>query len=937
MYAKLLTGDGVYPRLHPLVADSGNPNKHVAVDHKFSTESLLFPTSNTFETSPEAVFLIEAVVDLASESGLRFANDVISATSALESSMKTGSSSVSVSIAYRVIPSTAQSASLPFACLLANANIVGTENISALLSIEDVASKTAEELVAAIPNLADDKKAELTSLFASSSCVDQAYLAVDLPADNFVAANGRMYAPDSTMISVDDLKLLLELELPQSRAMTKILSQELSFETTLYFDALARSSVLVSLEHNKPEQSKLTRSDMVSNILDFTTQTGLDIDALSFSWNQADVTGGAGSGKLQTQISAVVDPASEAAQRVAPLLLAFRDHFKLPLRLVLAPKSVLSGDEKNVPITSYYRFVADPFTTSKPKATFSNLPTNHVLTVRMDVAESWNIQQSKSLQDSDNLRCEVRSGCGDAAAAAAATSDGDNEDQAVPFHEQQHLTEVEYSLKNLLVFGQCYDAVRKSPPNGLQLTLTKHSKGKPSDSFDSSGSAQSVEVRADGSINPSDGDADDDSDSVNAESVDASDGHYSDTLVMKNVGYWQLRANPGVWDLSIAPGSRGAEIFDMVDGTVKQNRIKLLGKDVKTATKKLFVQDFVGSGELLLVKRRPGTEQMSLFYEDDGESDDTDDSKDGSGASVVKKDKGDNETEEEEEVINVFSLATGHLYERLLKIMMLSVTKRASVKVKFWLFENFLSPNFKATATSMAEKVGFEVAFVTYKWPEWLRGQSEKQRIIWGYKILFLDVLFPLDVKKIIYVDADQVVRGDLKELWDMDLQGAPYGYTPFCTSRESTLGFQFWRGGFWEQHLRGRPYHISALYVVDLEKFRKDLVGDNLRSIYQQLSADPNSLANLDQDLPNYAQHQVPIFSLPQEWLWCESWCSDESKAASKTIDLCNNPLHKENKVAMAKRVISGPLFEESWVELDEEVDQYDKEYFVTAGVSTS
>jgi UDP-glucose:glycoprotein glucosyltransferase len=55
--------------------------------------------------------------------------------------------------------------------------------------------------------------------------------------------------------------------------------------------------------------------------------------------------------------------------------------------------------------------------------------------------------------------------------------------------------------------------------------------------------------------------------------------------------------------------------------------------------------------------------------------------------------------------------------------------------------------------------------------------------------------------------------------------------------------------------------------------------VGDTLRATYDQLSRDPNSLANLDQDLPNYAQHQVPIFSLPQEWLWCESWCSDESK----------------------------------------------------------
>lgn len=38
-------------------------------------------------------------------------------------------------------------------------------------------------------------------------------------------------------------------------------------------------------------------------------------------------------------------------------------------------------------------------------------------------------------------------------------------------------------------------------------------------------------------------------------------------------------------------------------------------------------------------------------------------------------------------------------------------------------------------------------------------------------------------------------------------------------------------------------------------------------------------SLANLDQDLPNYAQYLIGIHSLDQEWLWCETWCSDESK----------------------------------------------------------
>lgn len=32
----------------------------------------------------------------------------------------------------------------------------------------------------------------------------------------------------------------------------------------------------------------------------------------------------------------------------------------------------------------------------------------------------------------------------------------------------------------------------------------------------------------------------------------------------------------------------------------------------------------------------------------------------------------------------------------------------------------------------MAEEYGFQYEFVTYKWPHWLRAQTEKQRIIWA-------------------------------------------------------------------------------------------------------------------------------------------------------------------------------------------------------------
>ncbi len=43
-------------------------------------------------------------------------------------------------------------------------------------------------------------------------------------------------------------------------------------------------------------------------------------------------------------------------------------------------------------------------------------------------------------------------------------------------------------------------------------------------------------------------------------------------------------------------------------------------------------------------------------------------------------------------------------------------------------------------------------------------------------------------------------------------------------------------------------PFFSSALYVVDLKKFRKIAAGDRLRGQYQALSQDPNSLSNLDQ-----------------------------------------------------------------------------------------
>jgi UDP-glucose:glycoprotein glucosyltransferase len=359
----------------------------------------------------------------------------------------------------------------------------------------------------------------------------------------------------------------------------------------------------------------------------------------------------------------------------------------------------------------------------------------------------------------------------------------------------------------------------------------------------------------------------------------------SDTIVMRSSGYWQLPANPGVWDIDLG-GQRSRTIYEM-------------------QPTELTVHSFAQRMFAVFVDVRPGMEGMRVYNLTISDTSNT-------------------------TRVDVFSVASGHLYERLLKIMMLAVRRRSAFSVKFWIIKAFLSPQFKATLPIMAARYNFSYQLVSYKWPSWLRPQHEKQRIIWGNKILFLDVLFPLELERVIYIDSDQIVRTDLIELMRMDFGDAPYAFTPFCDSRTDTEPFRFWKRGYWKEHLGPAKYHISALFAINLQRFRKMAAGDWIRYYYQQLSSDPGSLANLDQDLPNYAQSQIPIFSLPQNWLWCETWCSRETLKDAKTIDLCNNPLTKHPKLFVAQTMI------DEWPGLDEEVrnisagpDEYQKFFF--------
>ena len=85
--------------------------------------------------------------------------------------------------------------------------------------------------------------------------------------------------------------------------------------------------------------------------------------------------------------------------------------------------------------------------------------------------------------------------------------------------------------------------------------------------------------------------------------------------------------------------------------------------------------------------------------------------------------KPDNET-----TVHVMSIASGHLYERFLRIMMLTTLKNTNAKhIKFWFFGQFLSPKFKQFIPYFMSKYNCSIELISYRWPEWLRQPTENK------------------------------------------------------------------------------------------------------------------------------------------------------------------------------------------------------------------
>ena len=171
------------------------------------------------------------------------------------------------------------------------------------------------------------------------------------------------------------------------------------------------------------------------------------------------------------------------------------------------------------------------------------------------------------------------------------------------------------------------------------------------------------------------------------------DPHMVDTIVMANLGYLQLKANPGVWTLGLKDG-RSKEIFELQSvGSEGWS-----SRDIQTVGSDIVLTSFEGITIYPRVIRRKGKEAADVLEDDESSNNFVNQAgrilskwkSKITGPLTSVKSSGSSQAD-----INIFTLASGHLYERFIYIMIQSVLKHTSSSVKFWFIENFLSPSFK--------------------------------------------------------------------------------------------------------------------------------------------------------------------------------------------------------------------------------------------------
>ncbi|EJS41522.1 kre5p [Saccharomyces arboricola H-6] len=220
------------------------------------------------------------------------------------------------------------------------------------------------------------------------------------------------------------------------------------------------------------------------------------------------------------------------------------------------------------------------------------------------------------------------------------------------------------------------------------------------------------------------------------------------------------------------------------------------------------------------------------------------------------------ESDSYESSVNIFTvLEAGLREEEKYKQMVLSILSKCSEsqQVNFFILDQpFISDSLKKYCEyiNVSNEMRGNITFLHYEWPQWLRPQRFSSRRRDVSKFLFLDVIFPQNVSKILYMTPTETPFNPFDLFQFHGLRRAPLGLFRMN-------GNGYWREAYWEKMLRENNlefYSTEPGFLINLERFRELNAGDKYRIHYQRVSSDARSLVNIGQDLVNDLQLEVPI-----------------------------------------------------------------------------
>jgi UDP-glucose:glycoprotein glucosyltransferase len=569
-----------------------------------------------------------------------------------------------------------------------------------LALIKNVAELTFDQLTKQLPEslsalkggaaaLVEPIRSDITAAVEKYKLFLQRGLSIP-PGQNAVVTNGRVvYVRFLGDVVKEDFELMdigaIQHQFASKKTLGKILSRTASLSNCKNKDedeeqqqnrqlsniAVVVSSVLIAYQPDEVSINVRVLMNMIATERRNKSPLFISTTSLKSSSSTASSTSSSSSSSSPLLIQAIVNPLTKTTQQLSAIFTALRTSIDPDIHVRLNP--VMEYSE--MPLKTFYRFVVPIVDTHTPmernlnsiSALFATLPLHKTLTLGMDVPEGWLVEPVATAHDLDNLRL----------------------DELEP---SDRYATAEFELEALMVYGMCIDegAIAARDYDGV------HPRG--------------VQLQLGTNTNPA----------------------LVDTLVMSNLGYFQMKAGPGVWSLRLAPG-RSQDLYTLsgssaADGGGKggatgRNGISAAPTIVRPSSSSTIekavsvpvaVAGFGDSDVLLVLHKDPLRRHEDVLDADSG----TVTNGNGAGPTsssmwskvtkAVRRDSSSNESASDDDTIHVFTVASGHMYERLQKIMILSAIKRTKNRVKFWFIKNYMSPTMKQFVPIMARQYEFD-------------------------------------------------------------------------------------------------------------------------------------------------------------------------------------------------------------------------------------